>query len=174
MRTFSLIWSGIGCFATVAITVLGGVILAGGNNVLTAEAGVGILWVLCSVRGSSTFPDSDFYEKCFYAPDFLFVPAGVSSWGDSYPCQYRLNFRTSFSVNIILKDGCGYEFCFYNIPYSFVYDNTRFGYTFIDDKTLNLRFVGEVRNNEYNLSDVFHFTVSKEPNTITSHISVDE
>jgi hypothetical protein len=27
MRTFSLIWSGIGCFATVAITVLGGVIL---------------------------------------------------------------------------------------------------------------------------------------------------
>jgi hypothetical protein len=32
MRTFSLIWSGIGCFATVAITVLGGVILANGNQ----------------------------------------------------------------------------------------------------------------------------------------------
>jgi hypothetical protein len=36
MRTFSLIWSGIGCFATVAITVLGGVILAGGNNARAA------------------------------------------------------------------------------------------------------------------------------------------
>jgi hypothetical protein len=31
MRTFSLIWSGIGCFATVAITVLGGVILNNTN-----------------------------------------------------------------------------------------------------------------------------------------------
>jgi hypothetical protein len=37
MRTFSLIWSGIGCFATVAITVLGGVILAGGNNSRAAD-----------------------------------------------------------------------------------------------------------------------------------------
>jgi hypothetical protein len=51
MRTFSLIWSGIGCFATVAITVLGGVILAGGGKAQAAYAGAEV--IICFGNGAS-------------------------------------------------------------------------------------------------------------------------
>jgi hypothetical protein len=58
MRTFSLIWSGIGCFATVAITVLGGVILAGGGNARAAVDGCELAIALSSSVGGMSSTES--------------------------------------------------------------------------------------------------------------------
>jgi hypothetical protein len=63
MRTFSLIWSGIGCFATVAITVLGGVILANGGRAQAAENRIETIYYTGNLSGHTyeievTFHDS--------------------------------------------------------------------------------------------------------------------
>jgi hypothetical protein len=51
-RVFSLVWCGIGCFATVAITVLGGVILTNKNN-SRAESYEGDTLLIIYVKGRS-------------------------------------------------------------------------------------------------------------------------
>jgi hypothetical protein len=133
MRTFSLIWSGIGCFATVAITVLGGVILAGGGNARAEEEGGTFFRVTVyvnrlytettayyhsQVSGFSLSREIDSVETSI--PDDIHSEGGASastnhrnysSYYDYYMCG-----SPPFSGSITLKDG--YKFANYSSTYS--------------------------------------------------------
>jgi hypothetical protein len=116
MRTFSLIWSGIGCFATVAITVLGGVILANGGRARAA------IW----------------YGKTIYVADNLGIESinaidivkSCSISGDVYHPNTRIGRNIEFfsiapnTVTITLNEG----YIFFPYAYKFEGSLGKFGY----------------------------------------------
>jgi hypothetical protein len=79
MRTFSLIWSGIGCFATVAITVLSGVILANGNNLRAQEGSFDYLFVVLV------------YHPYTVDGSYVYLHEQVSGFSLGYSSQWYMN-----------------------------------------------------------------------------------
>jgi hypothetical protein len=130
MRTFSLIWSGIGCFATVAITVLGGVILANTNSYRTrADSGGPYLDIrlvlngeylsyfggMRSLHGISTYPgysgiyftsgSQPFTVKLTLDSGYKFTGKEVFWWG-----SFNTNYEDDNHIVNITTVGSGIDY----------------------------------------------------------------
>jgi hypothetical protein len=184
MRTFSLIWSGIGCSATVAITVLGGVILANGtdNRSRAADGDTYLFLSLCNDFGYNR----DYYEYPYeYRSDFDGVESieGILNFPDS-SCAYVIWGSPPFTVKLTLKRGYRFNTTeFRRRPigeYDITYEDNAHVMCLT---TVGSGYKSRFYFNFNGLSDIdgYLFTiellikrVSEENNIITSHISMDE
>jgi hypothetical protein len=94
MRTFSLIWSGIGCFATVAITVFGGVILAKKNT--NAEFGGLYALDICVCN----FIEGAAFGGNYPSVDLRYMTSvpSPSHWGDDGIIRYNVIFKVGDQI----------------------------------------------------------------------------
>jgi hypothetical protein len=134
MRTFSLIWSGIGCFATVAITVLGGIILTNGKN--TNAAYYGDAYFLVYIHSSNSLYD---YIESYQGVEIF---QGLSSPNENYLIAYG---SLPFHVEITLKD----KYVVWDLLYSCDLEIT------INLRTISITTIGEPSRNNYVSGIVF-------------------
>jgi hypothetical protein len=169
MRTFSLIWSGIGCFVTVAITVLGGVILAGGTDNRSRAADGGPYFIMhITLNGSIV-----------YSFDGMESSEGISIY-PGYSGIYFASGSQPFTAKLTLKPGynwTGTEFRHWG----------EFNVTYEDDMhVMRVTTVGSGNSNGFTLggpniyfagnSHCLHPNVIEvdEVVTVTAHIQMDE
>jgi hypothetical protein len=185
MRTFSLIWSGIGCFATVAIAVLGGVILTN-TNTLRAADGDGVLFV--QVLLPSDFLRLVLYHEGFHTSGYYheqFSGFSLGNVGNSYWDSFLYYICDTFplSGSITLKEGYKFDSTYYSNN-AFVTAVVKFK---DDYKTVDITYVADVRDISVGsfyldslgisysyATDVILCCIESNDNEITSHISMDE
>jgi hypothetical protein len=171
MRTFSLIWSGIGCFATVAITVLSGAILTRVNNSFTYTVVNFDSVLIIALAG---------FDRRYHIPVKEFVSFSDVVINDYAPSSFYYFFDSEpFTVIVILKEGytfLGFAEEYGNFDVSFYGDynvavvNTitginAFGATFRSGD------VYYMHNADATVYFVYLYVVFEETHIVTSHIS---
>jgi hypothetical protein len=164
MRTFSLIWSGIGCFATVAITVLGGITLANVNST-QAAGGYGFFLLVFDLEKCSHLNDASglYFEGLELNPN-------TSRRYDGYPSGY-------YFTGVGVGDQFVLEVADFSSKSYYTHWGT-FNVVLEDDYHKAIITITSANNlgSYYSYADLcFHIGAKEiEDVTVTAHISLDQ